>query len=162
MIAGLAFQVASLALFMFLSLEFVYRAVQARQADLNFEFFKLGQRKMFRLLPYALALATVTIFIRCAFRVAELQDGFSGNLANDEPMFMGFEGPMIIVAVAAMTLVHPGIAFSTAANWQAASFPWKQSRKAKSATEPEAKHPSMIRASSDDTVVGEDEPKEQI
>jgi hypothetical protein len=147
---------------MFLSLEFVYRAVQARQADLNFEFFKLGQRKMFRLLPYALALATVTIFIRCAFRVAELQDGFSGNLANDEPMFMGFEGPMIIVAVAAMTLVHPGIAFSTAANWQAASFPWKQSRKAKSATEPEAKHPSMIRASSDDTVVGEDEPKEQI
>jgi hypothetical protein len=154
MIAGLAFQVASLALFMFLSLEFVYRAVQARQADLNFEFFKLGQRKMFRLLPYALALATVTIFIRCAFRVAELQDGFSGNLANDEPM--------IIVAVAAMTLVHPGIAFSTAANWQAASFPWKQSRKAKSATEPEAKHPSMIRASSDDTVVGEDEPKEQI
>ena len=162
MIAGLAFQVVSLALFMFLSLEFAYRAFKAREADLNFDFFKLRQSKMFRLLPYALALATVTIFIRCAFRVAELQDGFSGDLANDEPMFMGFEGPMIIVAVVAMTFVHPGIAFGTAANWQAASFPWKQSRKAKRAAEAETKLPSMIRASSDETVVGGDEPKEEI
>lgn len=141
MIAGLAFQVVSLALFMLLGLEFVYRAVKAREANFNFEFFILRRRKMFRLLPYALALATVTIFIRCAFRVAELQDGFSGHLANDEPIFMGFEGPMIIVAVAAMTLVHPGVAFGTAANWQAASFPWKQSRKAKGAAEAEAKQP---------------------
>lgn len=96
----------------------------------------------------------------CSFKLLEV--GFGGHLANDEPMFMGFEGPMIIVAVAAVTLVHPGIAFGTAANWQAASFPWKQSRKAKGAAEAEAKHPSMTRASSDDTVVGEDEPKEQI
>lgn len=162
MIAGLAFQVVSLALFMVLGLEFVYRAVKAREADLNFEFFFLRRRKMFRLLPYALALATVTIFIRCAFRVAELQDGFGGDIANDESMFMVFEGPTIIVAVAAMTLVHPNIAFDTTANWQAASFPWKWLRKAKRAAEAGTKHSSMTRASSDDTFLEEDEPKDQI
>ena len=47
------------------------------------------------------------IFVRCIYRVAELWDGFSGHLANDEATFMIFEGPMIILAVAAMTFFHP-------------------------------------------------------
>jgi hypothetical protein len=58
-----------------------------------------------------LFLATVLIFVRCIYRVAELWDGFSGHLANDEATFMIFEGPMIILAVAAMTAFHPGRVF---------------------------------------------------
>lgn len=40
----------------------------------------------------ALAVATITIFIRCVFRVAELQSGFNGALFNDEIAFMVLEG----------------------------------------------------------------------
>ncbi|KAI5206639.1 hypothetical protein AUEXF2481DRAFT_113182 [Aureobasidium subglaciale EXF-2481] len=129
MIAGLAFQVVSLTIFIALSLEFVFRARKARESDLNFEFFNLRKRTMFRLFPYALALATITIYIRCVFRVAELQDGFGGELANDEGMFMGFEGPMIIIATIALTIFHPGIAFGSASSWKAANWTWKKSNK---------------------------------
>ncbi|KAI5205408.1 putative RTA1 domain protein [Aureobasidium subglaciale] len=129
MIAGLAFQVVSLTVFVALSLDFVFRARKARESDMNMEFFNLRKRVMFRIFPYALALATITIYIRCVFRVAELQDGFSGELANDEGMFMGFEGPMIIVATMALTFCHPGIAFGGASNWKAANWTWKKSNK---------------------------------
>lgn len=60
----------------------------------------------------------MTIFIRCVYRVAELWEGFSGYLANHESTFMIFEGPMIIIAVAAMTIYHPGRVFDNL--WAAA------------------------------------------
>ena len=129
MIAGLAFQVVSLTIFIALSLEFAWRARKARESDLNFEFFNLRKRTMFRVLPYAIAMATITIYVRCVFRVAELQDGFGGELANNEGMFMAFEGPMIIIAVVVLTICHPGIAFGSASAWKAANWTWKKSNK---------------------------------
>lgn len=128
MIAGLAFQVVSLTLFIVLGLDFVVSARRARQGDLNYNFISLRRRTMFRLFPYAIALATTTIFIRCVFRVAELKDGFGGKLANNEGMFMGFEGPMIMIAVLALTICHPGIAFGNASTWKAANWTWKKSK----------------------------------
>lgn len=58
-----------------------------------------------------LCIAVLTIFVRCVFRVAELQDGFNGALFNDEVASMILEGPMIIVASLAMTVFHPGMVF---------------------------------------------------
>jgi hypothetical protein len=129
MIAGLAFQVVSLTTFIALSMEFVYRARRARESDLNFEFFNLRKRTMFRVFPYAIAVATIAIYIRCAFRVAELKDGFGGKLANDQTAFMILEGPMIIIATIALTVCHPGIAFGSASTWAAANWTWKKSNK---------------------------------
>lgn len=56
-------------------------------------------------------IATVLIFVRCAYRVAELWGGFDSHLANHELTFMIFEGPLIILAVTAMTVFHPGRIF---------------------------------------------------
>lgn len=64
--------------------------------------------------------------IRCAFRVAELQNGFSGQLANDQTLFMIFEGPMIMIAVLSLTIFHPGIAFGGTTAWQSANWTWKK------------------------------------
>jgi hypothetical protein len=58
-----------------------------------------------------LLIATLTIFTRCVFRVAELQQGFNGELFNDEIAFMVLEGPMIIIASICLTIFHPGLAF---------------------------------------------------
>lgn len=40
--------------------------------------------------------------------------------SNSEPLFMGLEGPMIWIAVAALTFFHPGVAF--AGQWKQANF----------------------------------------
>lgn len=146
MIAGLAFQVVSLALFMVLSVDFWLKVRRAGGDGGSIsELDRVKNRPLFRIFPFgmlhrpssrrlnlpsktskkanepispALALATITIFIRCVYRVAELQGGFAGKLANDEVVFMVFEGPMIMAAVIALTIFHPGPAFAGA--WKAA------------------------------------------
>jgi hypothetical protein len=54
--------------------------------------------------------------VRCAFRVAELRDGFESPLANDEAAFMVLEGSMIITSCLCLTIGHPGLCLDT---------PWK-------------------------------------
>jgi hypothetical protein len=68
----------------------------------------------------ALAVSTIAIFIRSVYRVAELSGGFGGSLANDQATFMVLEGPMVIIAVLAMTVFHPGTCFN--AHWETAGW----------------------------------------
>lgn len=69
------------------------------------------------------------IYIRSIYRIAELQGGFSGEIANNQASFMIFEGPMIIIAVTVLTVFHPGGVFgnlwkaSGHGNRGAAKFP---------------------------------------
>ncbi|KAL0253267.1 phospholipid-translocating ATPase rsb1 [Diplodia seriata] len=111
MIAGLSSQVASLAIFMALCIEYGFR-VRRHAGELDVGFAALRRRFAFKAFMFAIAAATVLIFIRCVFRVLELKEGFNGELANDELMFMIFEGPMIIGAVLVLTVFHPGLAFA--------------------------------------------------
>jgi hypothetical protein len=129
MIAGLAFQVVSLTIYIALSMEFVYRARRVRRSNLNFDFFNLRKGIMFRVFPYAIAVITIAIYIRCAFRVAELKDGFGGELANDQTRFMILEGPMINIATIALTVCHTAIAFRSASYWAPANWTWMKSVK---------------------------------
>jgi hypothetical protein len=129
MIAGLAFQVVSLTISIALSMEFVYRARRVRKSNLDFDFSNLRIRIMFRVLPYATAVITITIYIRCAFRVVELKDGFGGKLANDQTTFIISEGPMIIIATIALTVCHTAIAFCSASSWAPADWTWMKSIK---------------------------------
>ncbi|OCL03471.1 putative RTA1 domain protein [Glonium stellatum] len=110
MIAGLSFQVFSLALFMVLTAEFAWR-VSRSPARLNASFERLRETRIFTAFLGCLGLATLCIFIRSCFRVAELSGGFHGALANQQVTFMILEGAMIIVAVGALTACHPLFAF---------------------------------------------------
>lgn len=109
MIAGLAFQVASLTLFILLVVDFAWHIHGDRGAqrveNLGFPEWKL------RLFNIALSIATLTIFIRSCFRVAELSGGFNGALANDQVTFMILEGMMVSIACIALTVAHPGLIF---------------------------------------------------
>lgn len=58
--------------------------------------------------------------MRSIFRVAELQEGFDSKLANDEVALMILEGAMMVLAVAALTIMHPGIALGD--TWHKATF----------------------------------------
>lgn len=112
MIAGLASQVASLTLFMGLCLDYAWRVWSTPEGvNSSVEMEVLRRTKRWRGFLFGLALATVTIFIRSVFRVAELKDGFDGELANDEVTFMVLEGAMIAITVVCLTVMHPGYCF---------------------------------------------------
>ena len=68
----------------------------------------------------ALAVATITIFIRCCYRVAELSKGFQSDFAQEEVTFSVLESAMIGIAVLALSLAHPGFIFGR--SWEEANF----------------------------------------
>ncbi|KAL9033850.1 MAG: hypothetical protein Q9180_005729 [Flavoplaca navasiana] len=109
MIAGLVFQVVSLTCFAGLCADFFWSVRKSGG---------VSRATLQARLPNgaALSLATLCIYIRSIFRVAELQEGFDGHLANDEITFMILEGAMVAIASIALTLPHPGMVFGQ--NWK--------------------------------------------
>ena len=80
----------------------------------------LPKTRLFRAFLVGLCIATLTIFIRSCFRVAELSGGFHGPLANNQISFMILEGAMVVTACLALTILHPGVCFQ--GEWRSANF----------------------------------------
>ncbi|KAI9654627.1 MAG: hypothetical protein M1821_005834 [Bathelium mastoideum] len=120
MIAGLAYQVFSLLLFLVLWADFAMRARKATEDQKTSEYADLRASALFRFFQYALLIATVLILIRSIYRVTELQGGFGGTIANNQASFMVFEGPMIILAVLGLTIFHPGLILKEV--WRTSEF----------------------------------------
>ncbi|KAJ6011870.1 hypothetical protein N7499_013160 [Penicillium canescens] len=112
MIAGLAFQVVSLVAFSVLAIEYGVRAVRARRMHSQ------KRRASWKRRSFLLGLATavLTIVIRSAFRVAELQRGFDSSLANDEVALMILEGAMVSIACICLTGLYPALLVGK--NWK--------------------------------------------
>jgi hypothetical protein len=131
MVAGLAFQVASLLLFAILCIEYAWR-VKKRKPRLT-EYIQISHPKRFHLFLYcesapltysvmmianfsiAIAFATTCIIARSSFRLAELEGGFSSSLANNQVLLMIFDGAMMVLTCMALTVFHAGLAFES--NW---------------------------------------------
>ncbi|CRL21241.1 RTA1 like protein [Penicillium camemberti] len=127
MIAGLVTQVVSLAIFMALCLDFAWK-VRRNQHKLNPEIDMIVLRNSIKWKAFlgGLALATLTIFVRSVFRVAELQGGFQSSLANNEVVFMILEGAMLAIALLCLTALHPGICFN--GQWNNTKWSFHKSR----------------------------------
>jgi hypothetical protein len=65
----------------------------------------------FKGLLAALTIATICIFWRSVYRVAELSNGWDGPLMKRQDLFIGFEGVMIIVACLVLNVFHPSVCF---------------------------------------------------
>ncbi|KAI1803772.1 RTA1-domain-containing protein [Daldinia bambusicola] len=118
MIAGLAFQVFTLLVFMLLSLDFLLNTLRRRRTlgslaalDQDPSLVAMRRSVLFRAFPAALALSTVCVFWRSVFRVAELSNGWTGSLMARQDLFVGFEGVMITVAVLVLNIFHPSLCF---------------------------------------------------
>ncbi|KAJ6782871.1 hypothetical protein PWT90_07965 [Aphanocladium album] len=62
-----------------------------------------------------LALAFVCIFGRCCYRCYELSQGYKNStVITNESLFIGLEGALILVAVFALIVAHPGRMFREA------------------------------------------------
>ena len=118
MIAGLSFQVFTLFSFMTISLDFALRTrrrIRSLGADAalaqDIELQKIRRSFMFQGFLVAIATATVSIFVRSIFRVVELSKGWTGPIMGNQPLFIGFEGVCIAVAVLVLNVFHPAICF---------------------------------------------------
>lgn len=120
MVAGLAFQVFTLLIFMILCLDFAirtrrrYTSMGQDAFDQNPLFITLRGSWRFKGFIIALTLATICIFWRSVYRVAELGEGWTGNLIRRQWLFVGFEGVMVVVACFALNLFNPAFAFKEA------------------------------------------------
>jgi hypothetical protein len=121
--AGLSSQVFTLFVFMVLCVEFGLRVRRRKnklgeEAALSQEPHLVAVRssKWFIGFLFAVGLATVLIFWRCCFRVAELNQGFLGPVTFRQDLFVGFEGVLMILAVAVLAIFHPALCMGEAMN----------------------------------------------
>ncbi|KAK0621833.1 RTA1 like protein-domain-containing protein [Bombardia bombarda] len=57
-----------------------------------------------------MAAAVLLILIRCGYRLAELREGYDGELVREEGLFIGLESVMVVLAVFCLCVAHPGFA----------------------------------------------------
>ncbi|KAL4984490.1 RTA1 like protein-domain-containing protein [Aspergillus falconensis] len=131
MIAGLAAQVVCLGAFMVLAGDYarrlrVLRTGNCAGPDSVASAGSTGGGWTWKGFLWGLGIATLVIFIRSIFRVAELNGGFGSELANDEVSFMILEGAMMVIACGWMSLFHPGL-FLSRGDWKdPGSWPLQQ------------------------------------
>ncbi|OTB02264.1 hypothetical protein M426DRAFT_200177 [Hypoxylon sp. CI-4A] len=102
-LAGLSYQVFSMVVFCAVLADYLFRYSRSREGA--------TMTDRLRLFLIFLSIAIVLILIRCGYRVAELSDGYTGGLIQNEPLFIGLEGVLMVLAVFALCIGHPGLVF---------------------------------------------------
>ncbi|KAM0452974.1 hypothetical protein ACHAPV_007479 [Trichoderma viride] len=99
--AGLSLQVIVLVLFIVAFSDYMFRYLRSGRAS------GFG----WRLTAFftGLTSATLLILARCAYRVAELQDGYNGKLIKEEAPFIVLEGVFVFLAASMLCFGHPGL-----------------------------------------------------
>jgi hypothetical protein len=116
MIAGLAIQVVTLLIFMVLSGDFALRTYRRSKTMGSAEALDPTHARLrgswaFKGFLVALSFATLCIFTRSVYRVAELSEGWNGRLIKTQSYFIGLEGAIVGLAVLALNAFHPGLCF---------------------------------------------------
>lgn len=118
MIAGIAFQVATMSVCGLLGLEFFIR-VWRRGSGWS----GLGKKAVYdtgngrardlRLVCTAETLAYVAILIRCIYRIPEMAGGWGSPLMQRENEFLVLDGMMVAISVLCLTAFHPALFLSS-------------------------------------------------
>ncbi|KAJ4017687.1 hypothetical protein NW752_001596 [Fusarium irregulare] len=112
MMAGIAFQVVTLSVFVILATTFcVRRTLGAKTFPLAGNALQTWQSARFRWFIAGLSTAFLAIYIRCVYRIAEMRGGWGNEMMKEQIPFIVLEGVMILIATAAQTVLHPGYFF---------------------------------------------------
>ncbi|KAK2594937.1 Envelope glycoprotein [Conoideocrella luteorostrata] len=101
--AGLALQVIVLTAFVVCFADYMIRYVRSGRAR------SFGWR--LNTFLSGVTASILLILARCAYRVAELKDGYNGELIREEVPFIILEGVFIVLAAVALCFGHPGLVF---------------------------------------------------
>ena len=87
-------------------IDFALRSLKSSR-ELEPKYAPLRSTNKFRNFLAALSIATICIFIRSIYRVAELSEGWTGHLIRQQWLFVGLEGLMVVVALLALAVFSP-------------------------------------------------------
>jgi len=112
MLAALAFQVFSMTVYICLTLLFFRRVRKTIKSGgcLPSETAYMRHNRFFRLYVVGTFVATIFIYIRCIYRVAEMSHGYDGPITRHEIWFLIFDASMVLVGVSIITVIYPGAA----------------------------------------------------
>lgn len=104
-LAGLSFQVITLFFFAVVCIDYAIRSRSVWSAT------KLP--RSFKIFASFLSLATLLIWVRCCYRIYELSEGYSmdSEALRDEPLFIGLEMVLVLLAAYCLIVAHPGPVF---------------------------------------------------
>ncbi|KAI1456747.1 RTA1-domain-containing protein [Annulohypoxylon moriforme] len=102
-LVGLSFQVFSMVVFCGLLADYMIRYFKSTK--------RVVTSTRLKLFLIFLTAAVLLILARCGYRVAELSDGYTGGLIHNEPLFIALDGVLIVLAVLALCVGHPGFVF---------------------------------------------------
>ncbi|CAF3469251.1 unnamed protein product [Fusarium graminearum] len=109
--AGVDISMAGLALQVIVLVAFI-----AAFADYMIRYWRSGKAQAFgwRMTAFfvGLSAAIILILARCIYRVAELREGYDGELIKHEIPFIILEGVVIVLAAIALFFGHPGLVFN--------------------------------------------------
>ncbi|KUL87570.1 hypothetical protein ZTR_04587 [Talaromyces verruculosus] len=100
-LAGLIFQVVTLIGFVALFADYILSCRRKLQS-----FQEIRHTMGFFLL--SLFICIILILLRCAYRIAELQEGYFSELFREEDLFIALESSVMCLAVGCLNLGHPG------------------------------------------------------
>ncbi|KAK3685833.1 RTA1 like protein-domain-containing protein [Podospora appendiculata] len=101
MVAGIAFQLATMSIFAVLAGDFFLRVVVRNNKSKN-----VLPREV-KLVLLAMAVAFVMIYVRSVYRTVELAQGWDGYLITREGYFIGLDAALMFVAVAVLLVFDP-------------------------------------------------------
>ena len=84
---------------------------------------------LFRIFCWAIGFATLTILIRCIYRLPEMAGGWGNPRMRNEPEFLVLDGMMIVLASIALTVAHPGFMFPPMRKGKRVAQPAAQGKK---------------------------------
>lgn len=146
MIAGIALQLCSMTLFVIFWTDMLFKA--SFRADPNFtftfgrffhllfntsrgrhyrdqlepyyspEYTTVRHNRLFGYLPLTVSLAVLFVYVRCAYRVAELSQGWTGFLITHEPFIMTLDALMVFLACVMFVPMYPSRVFGDAISWK--------------------------------------------
>ncbi|ETN42718.1 uncharacterized protein HMPREF1541_01876 [Cyphellophora europaea CBS 101466] len=111
MIAGVVFQVVTLAVFGAMIIDYTYRRYKSPE-PLSRKATETWTDTKFRIFAASLITLYTAILIRCVYRIAELAGGWESSIMQNEALFIGLDTVMMTICTGLQTFVHPGIFFS--------------------------------------------------
>lgn len=109
--AGLVFQLVTMIVFMVMIVSFLWKIHYMRdKTGLAFvsKYSDLRQKTQFKYYPLIIIAASLLIFIRSAFRLAEFTQARDGDLQDKEYYFLVLDALMVTMAIILLNVFHPG------------------------------------------------------
>lgn len=142
MVVGIAFQVVSMTLFLYLLFDFLFRIYFRASPHVKFlipnlfrltfqtskgkeithdyldgnynqKYRHIWSRNIFGYYPLVLFFSVFFIYVRCVYRLVELSEGWTGYLITHEEYIMTLDGLMVMITCILLVPFHPGFMMGT-------------------------------------------------